>query len=83
MGHCDPRLAVGLAGDVGMVVDQLEARARTQARVLELAREHFEFAASLEPGGALAPAIEASGLAPAVGSTDPDRPLRVRSTTRS
>jgi two-component system osmolarity sensor histidine kinase EnvZ len=58
-------LAVGLAGDVGMVVDQLESAPDMAARgrVLEAAREHFGIAVSLEPGGALAPAIEATGLA--------------------
>jgi two-component system osmolarity sensor histidine kinase EnvZ len=58
-------LAVGLAGEVGLVVDLLESADTVQARseVLDLAREHFGIAVSLEPGGALAPAIEASGLA--------------------
>lgn len=58
-------LAVGLAGDVGLVVDLLESADTVTARseVLDLAREHFGIAVSLEPGGALAPAIEASGLA--------------------
>ena len=58
-------LAVGLAGEVGLVVDLLESADTVDARseVLDLTREHFGIAVSLEPGGALAPAIEASGLA--------------------
>jgi two-component system osmolarity sensor histidine kinase EnvZ len=57
-------LAVGLAGEVGLIVDRLEAAdsVAAQSQVLDLAREHFGIAVSLEPGGALAPAIEASGL---------------------
>jgi two-component system osmolarity sensor histidine kinase EnvZ len=57
-------LAVGLAGEVGLIVDLLDAAETTTARseVLELAREHFGIAVSLEPGGALAPAMEAAGL---------------------
>lgn len=57
-------LAVGIAGEVGLVVDLLESADSVAARsdVLGLAREHFGIAVSLEPGGALAPAIEASGL---------------------
>jgi two-component system osmolarity sensor histidine kinase EnvZ len=58
-------LAVGLAGEVSVIVDLLEQAPDMRARgeVLDLAREHFGMAVSLEPGGALAPAIEASGLA--------------------
>jgi two-component system, OmpR family, osmolarity sensor histidine kinase EnvZ len=57
-------LAVGLAGEVGLIVDLLDSADTTAARsdVLELARDHFGIAVSLEPGGALAPAIEAAGL---------------------
>ena len=64
-------LAVGLAGEVGLIVDLLDsADSRTeQGDVLALAREHFGIAISLEPGGALAPAIEATGL-PAPGRLD-------------
>jgi two-component system osmolarity sensor histidine kinase EnvZ len=43
-----------------------------RSEVLDLAREHFGIAVSLEPGGALAPAIEASGL---VASSRLDRIL--------
>ena len=59
-------LAVGLAGEVGLIVDLLESAESHAARseVLELAREHFGIAVSLEPGGALAPAMEAAGLVP-------------------
>jgi two-component system, OmpR family, osmolarity sensor histidine kinase EnvZ len=58
-------LAVGLAGEVGLIVDLLDSAESTTARsdVLDLARDHFGMAVSLEPGGALAPAIEAAGLA--------------------
>jgi hypothetical protein len=48
-------LAFGLAGEVGLLVELLEA-AQTpaaQARVLDLARKHFQFAVSLEPDGNL------------------------------
>ncbi|MGH6913457.1 MAG: ATP-binding protein, partial [Geminicoccales bacterium] len=56
-------LAVGLAGEVGLVVGMLEEAQDVAARsqVLDLAREHFGFAISMEPGGALAPVLEASG----------------------
>jgi two-component system, OmpR family, osmolarity sensor histidine kinase EnvZ len=59
-------LAVGLAGEVGLIVDLLESAESNAARseVLELARQHFGIAVSLEPGGALAPAIEAAALVP-------------------
>jgi two-component system, OmpR family, osmolarity sensor histidine kinase EnvZ len=59
-------LAVGFSGEVGLVVELLEA-AKTEdakSRVLDLAREHFDFAVSLEPAGALHPAVESSGLLP-------------------
>ena len=57
-------LAVGLAGEVGLIVELLESVEDTAARsdVLNLARDHFGMAVSLEPGGALAPAIEAANL---------------------
>ena len=57
-------LAVGLAGEVGLLVDMLESADDVARRteVLDLARDHFGLAVSLEPGGALAPAIEAAGL---------------------
>ena len=59
-------LAVGFSGEVGLVVELLEA-AKTDAaksRVLDLARDHFDFAVSLEPDGALHPAVATSGLLP-------------------
>jgi two-component system osmolarity sensor histidine kinase EnvZ len=59
-------LAVGFSGEVGLVVELLES-AKTEAarsRVLDLAREHFDFAVSLEPAGALHPAARSSGLLP-------------------
>jgi two-component system osmolarity sensor histidine kinase EnvZ len=57
-------LAFGLAGEVGLLVELLEA-AQTpaaQARVLDLARKHFQFAVSLEPDGNLNAAAESGGL---------------------
>jgi two-component system osmolarity sensor histidine kinase EnvZ len=59
-------LAVGFAGEVGLVVELLEAAKSPEARsrVLDLAREHFDFAVSLEPDGALQPAADSSGLLP-------------------
>jgi two-component system osmolarity sensor histidine kinase EnvZ len=59
-------LAVGFSGEVGLMVELLEG-AKTEAaksRVLDLAREHFDFAVSLEPAGALRPAVETGGLLP-------------------
>ncbi|MDF2782270.1 MAG: putative Signal transduction histidine kinase [Geminicoccaceae bacterium] len=59
-------LAVGFSGEVGLMVELLEA-AKTEAaksRVLDLAREHFDFAVSLEPAGSLRPAVETGGLLP-------------------
>jgi len=58
-------LAVGLAGEVALVLDLL-GDARTpeeRAAVLELARRHFDFAVSLEPDGSLDDAVAAQ-LAP-------------------
>lgn len=59
-------LAVGLAGEVGLMVELLEAAKTPEARakVLGLAREHYHFAVSLEPGAKLAPAVESGGLLP-------------------
>jgi two-component system osmolarity sensor histidine kinase EnvZ len=59
-------LAVGFAGEIGLVVELLEAASTPEgkARVLDLAREHFDFAVSLEPAGALHPAADISGLSP-------------------
>jgi two-component system, OmpR family, osmolarity sensor histidine kinase EnvZ len=59
-------LAFGVAGEVGLLVELLEAAQtpEAQARVLDLAREHFQFAVSLEPGGNLDAAALASGLEP-------------------
>jgi two-component system osmolarity sensor histidine kinase EnvZ len=59
-------LAVGFAGEVGLVVELLEAAStpEARARVLDLAREHFDFAVSLEPDGALHPAASQGGLLP-------------------
>ena len=60
-------LAFGLAGEVGLLVDLLEAARtpETQTRVLDLARKHFDFAVSLEPGADLSAAVQTDGLAPA------------------
>jgi two-component system, OmpR family, osmolarity sensor histidine kinase EnvZ len=59
-------LGVAFAGEIGLVVELLEAAPTRddRARVLDLARKHFDFAVSLEPGGALHPAAEISGLSP-------------------
>ena len=59
-------LAFGVAGEVGLLVELLEAARtpETQARVLDLARKHFDFAVSLEPGADLRVAAQSSGLLP-------------------
>jgi two-component system, OmpR family, osmolarity sensor histidine kinase EnvZ len=48
-------LASGFAGEVGLVVELLEAAptAAAKSRVLDLARDHLDFAISLEPDGVL------------------------------
>jgi two-component system osmolarity sensor histidine kinase EnvZ len=60
-------LAYGLAGEVGLLVELVEAARtpETQTRVLDLARKHFDFAVSLEPGADLGAATQTNGLAPA------------------
>jgi two-component system, OmpR family, osmolarity sensor histidine kinase EnvZ len=60
-------LAFGLAGEVGLLVELLEAARtpETQARVLDLARKHFDFAVSLEPGADLGATTQSNGLVPA------------------
>ena len=57
-------LAFGVAGEVGLLVELLEAAKtpETQARVLDLARKHFDFAVSLEPGADLGAAVQSGGL---------------------
>jgi two-component system osmolarity sensor histidine kinase EnvZ len=59
-------LAVGLAGEVGLVVDLLEDAPDREARtrVLDMARRHFGVALSLEPDATLPPAVQSSGLLP-------------------
>jgi two-component system osmolarity sensor histidine kinase EnvZ len=59
-------LAFGIAGEVGLLVELLEAAKtpQTQARVLDLARKHFQFAVSLEPHADLGAAAQSSGLLP-------------------
>jgi two-component system osmolarity sensor histidine kinase EnvZ len=59
-------LAFGVAGEVGLLVELLEAAqtSAAQAKVLDLARNHFQFAVSLEPDGDLDTAAENSGLMP-------------------
>jgi two-component system osmolarity sensor histidine kinase EnvZ len=60
-------LAFGIAGEVGMLVELLEA-AKTpeaEAKVLDLARKHFQFSISLEPKADLTEAAQTSGLLPA------------------
>ncbi len=56
--------AFGIAGEVGLLVELLEA-AKTpeeRARVLDLGRRHFQFALSLEPGADLKVAAQVTGL---------------------
>jgi two-component system, OmpR family, osmolarity sensor histidine kinase EnvZ len=59
-------LAFGIAGEVGLLVELLEAARtpETQARVLDLARKHFQFTVSLEPEADLAAAVQGSQLPP-------------------
>jgi two-component system, OmpR family, osmolarity sensor histidine kinase EnvZ len=59
-------LAFGLAGEVGLLVELLEAAPTPEARaqVLDLARKHFQFAVSLEPEGNLGVAEHSGGLLP-------------------
>jgi two-component system, OmpR family, osmolarity sensor histidine kinase EnvZ len=60
-------LALGIAGEIGLLVELLEAAKtpETEARVLDLARKHFQFAISLEPAADLSVAAQTSGLLPA------------------
>jgi two-component system, OmpR family, osmolarity sensor histidine kinase EnvZ len=60
-------LAFGIAGEVGLLVELLEAAKtpETEARVLDLARKHFQFSISLEPQADLSEAAQTSGLLPA------------------
>ena len=48
-------LAVGIAGEISLLVDLVEKadRAETQQKALDLGREHFGFAIELDPGGRL------------------------------
>jgi two-component system osmolarity sensor histidine kinase EnvZ len=57
-------LAFSIAGEVGLLVELLEAAKtpETQAKVLDLARKHFQFAVSLEPDADLRAAAATSGL---------------------
>ena len=57
-------LASGFAGEVGIVVELLEAAPTPAAksRVLDLARDHLDFAVSLEPEGSLPSDAAATGL---------------------
>jgi two-component system osmolarity sensor histidine kinase EnvZ len=59
-------LAIGVAGEVAWLADQLEAAPDDAARaaVLQDARRYFGFAVSLEPGGQLEAASERSGFLP-------------------
>ena len=59
-------LAFAVAGEVGVLVDLLEAAPTPEAKaqVLDLARRHFQFAVSLEPNGSLTAATQTSGLLP-------------------
>jgi two-component system, OmpR family, osmolarity sensor histidine kinase EnvZ len=60
-------LAFGIAGEVGLLVELLDAAKtpETEARVLDLARKHFQFSISLEPEADLSVAAQTSGLLPA------------------
>jgi two-component system osmolarity sensor histidine kinase EnvZ len=57
-------LAFGVAGEVGLLVELLDAAPtpEAKAKVLDLARKHFQYAVSLEPNGNLDAAAQASGL---------------------
>jgi two-component system osmolarity sensor histidine kinase EnvZ len=59
-------LAFSIAGEVGLLVELLDAAKtpETQAKVLDLGRKYFQFAISLEPGADLAVAAQTSGLPP-------------------
>ncbi len=59
-------LASGFAGEVGLVVELLQAAPSPAARsrVLDLARDHLDFAVSLEPEGVLQPQASGGRLAP-------------------
>jgi two-component system, OmpR family, osmolarity sensor histidine kinase EnvZ len=59
-------LAFSVAGEVGLLVELLEAAEtpEAQAKVLDLARKHFQFAVSFEPNGSLEAAAQSSGLLP-------------------
>jgi two-component system, OmpR family, osmolarity sensor histidine kinase EnvZ len=59
-------LAFSIAGEVGLLVELLEAAPTPEARakVLDLARTHFQFAVSLEPHADLGVAAQTSGLLP-------------------
>src|SRR5918999_1407420 len=53
-------LAFGVAGEVELL--EAAQTPETQARVLDLARKHFDFAISLKPGADLSAAAQSSGL---------------------
>jgi two-component system osmolarity sensor histidine kinase EnvZ len=57
-------LASGFAGEVGLVVELLQEAPTPEAktRVLDQARDHLDFAVSLEPAGVLPPEAKRSGL---------------------
>jgi len=59
-------LAIGVAGEVAWLVEQLDEApdARARAEVLDGARRHLDFAVSIEPGGVLEEASERSGFLP-------------------
>lgn len=59
-------LAIGVAGDVAWLVQQLEEAPDREAQreILTAARRHTGFALSLEPGGVLEEATERSGFLP-------------------
>ena len=59
-------LAIGVAGEVAWLADQLAAAPDPAARadILQDARDYFGFAVSLEPGATLAEASERSGFLP-------------------
>ncbi len=59
-------LAIGVAGDVAWLVEQLEQAPdqATRGEILDAARRHTGFALSLEPGGVLQAASARSGFRP-------------------
>ncbi|HET6519555.1 MAG TPA: ATP-binding protein [Geminicoccaceae bacterium] len=68
-------LSLGFAGEVALLVEQLDRAETAAARseLLDLARQHLGIAVSLEPGARLGPGATAGGLLPPAHA---DRALR-------